>query len=79
MNEQNAESYLNIGEVDGEVIEAEEPPKSEGDCAKCYGSGYVIAERNGVIGVVFTSTNTDSEGKPIRKLVPCVCEVDVSY
>jgi hypothetical protein len=77
MNEGDSKSYFD--EIDAEIIEeAEEVPES-GMCTKCFGSGYVITERNGVVGVVFTSTQTDSEGKPIRKLVPCGCDVEVTY
>ena len=60
------------------IIDAEEIP-FEGICQKCLGSGYAIAERNGIFGVLFTSNHTDSEGKPIKSLLRCTCGVEVSY
>lgn len=61
------------------IIDAEEIPKYEGVCSRCLGSDFVITERNGVMGVVFSSFNTDSEGVPIKVLVPCDCGVEVNY
>lgn len=77
MTEEGSKPYFD--EVDGEVIEAEEIPQYEGVCERCLGSGYVIRERNGVMGVLYTSTMTDSEGKPVKRLVPCDCQVEVTY
>jgi hypothetical protein len=65
---------------ENEVIDAEEvSDKRPGLCPECLGSGYRIKQRDGVMGVLFTSTSTDGEGKSIRRLVRCACEVDVSY
>ena len=77
MNEEGSKPYFE--EVENDYVDAEEIPQYSGVCSKCLGSGYRITERNGVRGVLFTSTMTDSEGKPVRRLVPCDCGVEVSF
>lgn len=78
MNESDRQSFFKDAEE--EIIDAEEiPDKHVGLCSECLGSGYRIRQRNGVLGVLFTSTSSDSEGKPIRRLMSCDCKVQVSY
>lgn len=79
MSEDNSTSFFSEVEED-EIMDAEEiPDQHVGVCSDCLGSGYKIRQRNGVLGVLFTSNTSDSEGKPIRRLVPCDCRVEVSY
>lgn len=66
-------------ESEENIIDAEEIPPLDGICPKCLGSDFVIYERNGVQGVLFTAQNIDSEGKPIKTLVHCDCKVKVDY
>ena len=79
MNESDSTSYLYDEGKEEVIIDADEVPQLEGLCSDCLGSGYRIRERNGILGVLFTSFSEDSEGKPIRRLVPCDCKVEVSY
>jgi hypothetical protein len=70
---------MNSAKEEKDYVDAEEIPQFQGICEKCLGSSYRITERNGVMGVLFTSDTTDSEGKPIRRLIPCDCGVEVTY
>lgn len=78
MSEEETQSYL-YDNVEENVIDAEVISEFEGVCERCLGSGYLMKERDGVLGVVFTSTMNDSEGKPVRRLVRCECKVQVDY
>lgn len=69
-------------EEDEEYIEAEtEEDKRSlvGACHKCFNTSFVVEERNGVLGVVFTSTSNDSMGKPIRQLQVCGHGLKLNY
>lgn len=60
-------------------VEIEEDTPLVGVCRKCLGTGYIIQEKDGIKGMLFTSTSNDSEGRPVKRLVPCDCKVRVSY
>jgi hypothetical protein len=78
MNEYDSTPYL-TNEVEENVIDLDEVPQLPGLCSECLGSGYKIRRKDGIFGVLFTSTSEDSEGKPIRRLVPCECKVQVDF
>ena len=61
------------------TAEEEQAIPASGLCSKCMGSGYQITKRNGVLGVLFTTTANDSEGKPVKRLLRCDCKIQVSY
>lgn len=86
MNEEyvDAEEYFNPElvmeeQTQPEFVDAEVIPQFEGICPKCLGSKYLMTERNGVMGVLYTSDNQDSEGKPIKRLLSCDCTVETTY
>lgn len=79
MNESDSTTFFTEVEEDT-IAETEEiPNKPEGLCSECFGSGYKIRQRGGVLGVLFTANSSDSEGKPIRRLLHCDCKVNVAY
>lgn len=80
MNEnEQPEIYFNEDEqldfVEGEII-----PEFEGVCPKCLGSKYKMIERNGVLGVLYTTIGEDSEGKAIKRIMGCPdCREQTTY
>ncbi len=82
MNEQEeAEVFFDEGLIQSEdnVIDAEVIPQFNGICPKCFGSKFLMTKRNGFMGVLYTSENSDSEGKPIKRLMSCDCTVTTTY
>ena len=71
-----------MNETQQYFTEAEEPPKQEeldaedysfleGICGKCLDTGFVHDVRDGVLGVLFTSMESDSNGQPVKRLMVC--------
>lgn len=88
MNEEigvvEAEDYFNQElpmeeQPKGITVDAEAIPQFEGICPKCFGSKFLMTERNGFMGVLYTSENNDSEGKPIKRLMSCDCTIKTTY
>ena len=81
-NSQTTIEYFDDNVIDGEIVEVTDialKPKLTGVCSKCLGSKYLMTERNGMMGVLYTSENEDSEGKPIKRLLSCNCSVTTTY
>lgn len=67
-------------EEDEQILDAEEIPTQPGVCSMCYGSKYKMREVNGVVGVLYTVTGEDSEGKPKKRLLACTaCQGATTY
>jgi hypothetical protein len=79
MEEGNISELIDSQQPDENIIDIEEIPQEEGLCPKCLGSHFRIQTRNGVTGVLYSAKAQDSEGRPIKRLVHCDCNVTVTY
>lgn len=70
----------NLFSQDNERREApRETTYTNGVCSRCMGTGYIIEVRNGLIGVLYTSTYEDEEGQDVKRLMVCDCKISVDY
>lgn len=51
----------------------------DGICSKCLDTGYIMTNRSGLLGVLYSSTFEDAEGKPVKRLVHCECRISTDY
>lgn len=76
MEQDTMEDFFVEGETIIDVEEDEGKPFSV--CSNCLGTGYKMTERNGVLGVLYTTIG-ETEGKPKKQIIFCNCKSKAAY